>query len=216
VDAFSGGELNDRGQVAAQIDVGVNNPSAIEIRSSFWSNGHATDLGTLGGQETFEAALNDKGVVVGASELSATVEHGFVWQSGKITDIGTLPGDQWSSLGDINNSGVAIGDSGSGAQAANNIVDHPVIWSDGKLTDVDTLIPANSGWTIESLTDINDSDQIVGLGSYDGQERAFLLTPNSLTADTVNQIAAPIPEPSLLLLASLPLLQSLRRRRRAT
>ncbi len=201
---FDGGQLNDRDQIAALIQqVYLDNPSLDTERSSFWSNGHVTDLGSLGGADTYETALNNDGVVVGASDLSGTVEHGFIWQNGKMKDIGTLPGDSWSGLTGINDLGVAIGDSGSGS--IGDVVDHPVIWSDGRLTPIASLIPADSGWDVQSLDDINDRDQIVGLGLFDGQERAFLLTPAT---------AQFIPEPSAMGLAcgALVLLRRARRR----
>jgi probable HAF family extracellular repeat protein len=45
------------------------------------------------------------------------------------------------------------------------------------LTDLNSLVPG-SGWTLESATAINDSGQIVGMGTNPaGQGDAFLLTP---------------------------------------
>jgi len=39
------------------------------------------------------------------------------------------------------------------------------------------LIPAGARWLLTEARDINDSGQIVGTGIFDGQVRAFLLTP---------------------------------------
>lgn len=41
------------------------------------------------------------------------------------------------------------------------------------------LLPANSGWTLDSAIDINDAGQIVGYGEYQARRRAFLLTPEA-------------------------------------
>jgi len=43
--------------------------------------------------------------------------------------------------------------------------------------DLNGLIPAGARWLLTEARDINDSGQIVGTGIFDGQVRAFLLTP---------------------------------------
>ncbi len=57
------------------------------------------------------------------------------------------------------------------------------------MIDLNTLIDPASGWILTSARDINDAGQITGTGLFDGQPRAFLLTP--------------VPEPSSVLLAAL-------------
>jgi len=48
----------------------------------------------------------------------------------------------------------------------------------GGFRDLNTLVPANSGWTLQEATGINDRGQIVGWGTFQKQEDAgFLLTP---------------------------------------
>jgi len=46
------------------------------------------------------------------------------------------------------------------------------------MLDLNTLIPPDSGWTLSSATGINLSGQIVGNGTINGQQHAFLLTRN--------------------------------------
>jgi hypothetical protein len=43
--------------------------------------------------------------------------------------------------------------------------------------DLNTLIPAGSGWTLQSATAINDRGEIVGRGELNGADRGFLLVP---------------------------------------
>ena len=38
---------------------------------------------------------------------------------------------------------------------------------------------ANSGWTLGGARAVNDAGQIVGTGFWQGQNRAFLLTPDA-------------------------------------
>jgi hypothetical protein len=45
------------------------------------------------------------------------------------------------------------------------------------MKDLNTLLPAGSGWLLNTATDINDRGQIVGAGMHNGHHRAYLLTP---------------------------------------
>lgn len=48
------------------------------------------------------------------------------------------------------------------------------------MVDVNTLLPANSGWVVQSCTGINDNGQICGNGLHNGLPRAFVMTPVGL------------------------------------
>src|SRR3712207_9335136 len=48
----------------------------------------------------------------------------------------------------------------------------------GEMRDLNTVLPVNSGWILTDATGINDRGQIVGHGLFNGQTRAFLLTPD--------------------------------------
>jgi hypothetical protein len=56
------------------------------------------------------------------------------------------------------------------------------------LQDLNNQVTNLDGWVLQTAESINDSGQIVGYGTRDGNTRAFLLTP--------------VPEPSTLLLAA--------------
>jgi uncharacterized membrane protein len=43
--------------------------------------------------------------------------------------------------------------------------------------DLNSLVPADSGWTLQSATAINDRGEVVGRGVFHGDERGFLLIP---------------------------------------
>lgn len=51
-----------------------------------------TDLGVLGGNNSFAQAINDRGQVVGFSDAADFYTHAFVWESGVMNDLGTLGG----------------------------------------------------------------------------------------------------------------------------
>ena len=168
-----------------------------------WKKGVATDLGSLGGggdvwQYASSAnSVNDLGQVVGWSTLGPLCcpslgvmshVHAVLWTpSGAIHDLETLPGDTSSAASKINFFGLVIGSSGNTEYFAWDwaqpfeVVGRPFVWSERTgILDLNTLIPGNSGWVLNSATDINIWGQIVGDGTLDGQPHGFLLTPRTL------------------------------------
>ena len=88
-------------------------------------------------------------------------------------DLGVLPGDNESRAMDVNNSGQVAGFS-------ENIFEdtrRAFLFSDGTLFDLNDLMVQNPGWKLVEATGINDRGQIVGTGLFEGNGRAFLLTP---------------------------------------
>ena len=65
------------------------------------------------------------------------------------------------------------------SEPAQNAAGQPraFLWRNGEMTDLNTLIPAGTGWILESAAGISDGGQIVGYGTLSGKRRAFLLTP---------------------------------------
>jgi uncharacterized membrane protein len=120
--------------------------------------------------------------------------HAVIWSaSGVMSDLGTLPGDIASMALKINLVGQVIGSSGNtitslapeGNPAISfvgpvQVTGRPFIWSAGRgMQDLNTLIRGNSGWVLNSVSDINVRGQIVGAGTLNGQPRGFLLTPTN-------------------------------------
>jgi probable HAF family extracellular repeat protein len=97
-----------------------------------------------------------------------------------VTDIGPL-GDMGSVWG-INSSGQSIGWTINafgqvvGYSENGNLDIHAFIYDGGAMYDLNSLIPAGSG-ELFAAYGINDGGPIVGSGTLDGQEYAFLLTP---------------------------------------
>src|SRR5205814_4216014 len=122
--------------------------------------------------------------------------HAVRWtQSGTIRDLGTLPGDAVSSAMKINLFGLIIGSSGNTVDFSTivigglgnshdpgplEVIGRPFIWSEREgMQDLNTLIRRNSGWILNSASDINVWGQIVGEGTLKGQPHGFLLTPKN-------------------------------------
>ena len=99
-------DVNKNGVVVgnANTDNCVEGPFGLECetRGFRWHRGTMEDLGTLGGANSFANAVNNRGVIVGASETGATrtvevpwppfveeqqVSHAVVWKDGTAYDI---------------------------------------------------------------------------------------------------------------------------------
>ncbi|MCC6956406.1 MAG: hypothetical protein IT316_06390 [Anaerolineales bacterium] len=157
--------ISDTGQVAGWGKVGTY-PNITE--HAFRWNGSMQDLGTGSWAQSSARGINDNGDVVGRliNEGNGTDWHAALSQGGGgFQDLG----GNLSTAYDINNAGLIVGESGGRA----------VLWESGQLKDLNTLIPANSGWVLQSARAINNRGQIVGKGTFNGQTHAFLLKPNA-------------------------------------
>ncbi len=134
------------------------------------------DLGALPGfPDTIASAINEGLTIVGSSGNAARglwtgisgPSHAWVWQLGTMHDLGTLsPGDSSYANG-INDANVIVGCSGNRA----------VRWVNKQIEDLNALIDPGSGWILTCANAINRAGWIVGNGTYDGVQRAFLLVP---------------------------------------
>jgi probable HAF family extracellular repeat protein len=119
------------------------------------------------------AAINNLGQVVGGGPNF----HAVLWtrKRGR-RDLGTLPGGIYSSAAAINDFGLLVGSSAT--TISYPYAFHAMLWSQHSgMQDLNNLIPADSGWVLEAATGINIPGQVVGYGTINGQEHAFLLTP---------------------------------------
>jgi probable HAF family extracellular repeat protein len=148
--------INQSGQIAGfSFTNDIPNPSTgIPTLDPFlWEHGTMRDVGTLGG--TFGAAngLNNRGQVVGFSDLEGDLTtHAFIWDRGVLTDIGTFGGDN-SFATWVNDSGQVVGDA--------DLPDgthHGFVWSNGRMTDIGTL----GGDACSNAFYINARGQVVG------------------------------------------------------
>ena len=70
-----------------------------------------SDLGTLGGGNTYAVAINSNGQILGNSLGTDNSSHPFVWEAGIMHDLGLLPGvgQRQCYAAAINDLGWAIG-----------------------------------------------------------------------------------------------------------
>jgi probable HAF family extracellular repeat protein len=143
-----------------------------------WQNGIMSDLGTLpGGAFSSAAAINDAGAIAGSSDDGNFVSHAVIFQNGVITDLGVPSDFTSSSANALNLNGVVVGAVATGSYRG---VSHAFVAQNGSIADLNRLIPGNSGpWVLLTATGVNDAGEIVGTATFNGTERAFLLTPTT-------------------------------------
>ena len=175
-----------------------------EISHAFlYSQGKMTDLGTLPGyQNSGGNAINALGQVAGITWESTPDDEGipqaFLWRDGVMQVLGTLPGYTSSQATALNSHGQVVGFADlpappsplqsflrdhlpfgppSNASSDPSAPTRAFLYQNGRMTDLNALLPAHSGWVLESANGINDRGQIVGTGLHGGLRRAFVLTP---------------------------------------
>jgi probable HAF family extracellular repeat protein len=189
--------INDAGTV-----VGDGELSNGTFRGLIWTpDGSVVLLGTLGGSSSQATDVNNSGEVVGFASLANGYQHAFSAMDDMMIDLGTLGGSSYAY--GVNDSGEVVGYSylTDGDQNA-------FLYDDGTMLNLNSLLPANSGWVLEEAFGINDAGQITGMGLYDGQSEAFLMTDPSPGGIGV------VPEPgeSLVIAAGIGLIALLRPR----
>ncbi|MGO4702486.1 hypothetical protein [Dyella sp. 2RAB6] len=172
--------LNDHGQIVGIS--GICDQAAGRYTAAhmvLWENGHATDIGTIGGDAwNTPMAINENGVVVGFANVvpgAALKEHAFLWRKGSPPrDLGTLhANDVHSQALGINNLAQAVGVSCTAGFASCR----GFLYEDGVMTDLNDLAPDYPGVVVDAQ-DINDQGVITGQAvTANGEAVAFRAYP---------------------------------------
>jgi len=164
--------VNEHGQIAGQsyTNATINPATSTPTQDPFfWENGKMVDIGTLGGTFGISVGMNNRGQVIGDSNVAGDQsKHAFLWdKKDGLQDLGTLRGYSFYSHANwINDTGEIVGESDS--QTAS----HAFLWKEGVMTDLGTV--AND--TCSVALSINSRGQIVGFGAADcfHEDHAFL------------------------------------------
>lgn len=149
--------------------------------AALWQGGVRTDLGTLGGSESWAydvALVGGSPRVVGEATLPfTTVTHAYVWQDGTMADLGTLGGST-SSATSINRQGQIVGSSWTV-----NHVPHATIWKANTAVDLNDLVLNGADVELYGAAAIDANGVIAATGRRTGDltGRAYLLRPVLLT-----------------------------------
>jgi probable HAF family extracellular repeat protein len=173
--------------IAPSFAYSINNSSHIAGWASntdhaFLFNGTTNiDLGTFGGNRSIAYDINAAGHAVGFAHVDASSagppSRAFKWNGTALQDLGVLAGGVRSQAYSVNSSGITVGYSEVTGGAP-----HAFVHNGTQMLDLNTLTSLPAGWTsLVEARGINDGGQIVGYGKFNGEDRAFLLTPASFT-----------------------------------
>src|SRR5664279_4864154 len=149
--------INERGQI-----VGISYTSSIPNPDSgiptidpfFWEDGRMEDIGTFGGTFGVANFINNRGQVVGTSNLVGdSTHHPFLWSRGILKDLGTLGGVNGEAYW-INDSGDVVGR----ADVSGSSSHHAFLWKHGVMNDLGLISP----WSCSTALSVNASNQTVG------------------------------------------------------
>ncbi|WP_329014985.1 hypothetical protein OG271_07695 [Micromonospora rifamycinica] len=131
------------------------------------------DLGTLGGDDSYANAMNDRGDVIGRAQDASGVYQGFLWQRGRMINLGAFNPIDVNDRGEV--LGTRVNDFGSyiwhrgvirpvrgpeiqpvainnRSQVLGHVSAGPVLWTDGRIQ----LLP------LDDVSDVNDRGQVSG------------------------------------------------------
>lgn len=143
-----GGASGDTGGTSQRVVEGLTARGA-GTSASTPTRWRLIDLGTLGGSNSWAAAINERGQMVGVSDTKAGGRHAFLWSRGRMIDLGTLGGPKSNAYA-LNDRGQVVGWSSTAARKQ-----HAFLWKNGKMVDL-----GKQG--ISEAVAINDKGQIIG------------------------------------------------------
>ena len=162
--------VNDLGQIAgvSYTSTTPNGTTGLPTQDPFfWDNGKMVDIGTLGGTFGNPWWMNQRGRVVGQSNLAGDqLFHGFLWDRGVLSDLFPVSGGSISVALWVNDAGDAVG----GSSIAGDQLFHAPLWSHGKAIDLGTV----GQDACSQAYGINEDRQIVGVSGGNGQCSSFV------------------------------------------
>lgn len=164
-------DVNDLGMVVGNSQISDSNSHAFLYNKDDPQN-FMKDLGTLGGAESFAYAINNNGIIVGATHDSTQQLRAASYENEKgWIAFESLEGETKSRAFDMNSYGVAVG------SAELDKTKSAVRYVDNKVEDLNAYLPKNSTWRLSSASGVNDVGEIVGVATSNGNNKfGFLMT----------------------------------------
>jgi probable HAF family extracellular repeat protein len=157
--------LNERGEL-----VGGHAFEGADLHAFLYRRGTLIDLGTLGGDESFAVAINNRSMVIGSSEIAVPSifdRHPFLWVRGEMIDLHPILGN--SAAIDINDLGDIAG-TRSHELPNGGLQSRPFLLTRGRVIDVPLRADHSLGFTVA----LNIRREIVGSAStVDGRQQGF-------------------------------------------
>ncbi len=125
--------------------------------------------------------INELGDIAGDAKIYGGT-HAFVKKNGSFTLI-DWDTDKTSYAFGINDSCQVVGK----IQNLAATYSYAFIWEDEQTINLNQQIPDGSGWSLEEAWDINNNGQIVGGGTINGEQHAFMLTPTVKSVPTISE-----------------------------
>ena len=176
--------INDRDEIVGFSDTTTADPNgedfcnlgtSLVCAPFVWSDGEMRLLPTLGGNNAWAIAINNRGDIVGQSETSnfdacspnAQQVEAVIWKNGSVYTIPGYAGDPDGYAGGINNRGDIVYFTGCITGAI-----HALLWRDNQVVYLGSL----GGITGNFPSAINNRDQVVGESDLAGDtlHHAFL------------------------------------------
>jgi len=149
------------------------------------------DLGTLGGLSSWANAINNRGVIAGASNTATGELHAVTYtDSAGMVDLGTFVGCNWSVTNDISYSGIVVGSALYEYVYPYDRI-HACMWINGQINDLGTL-----GGTQSAAWAINDKGVIVGESMIVGDAIFHAFVYDSAASNQMIDIGAVEPNAS--------------------
>jgi probable HAF family extracellular repeat protein len=137
-----------------------------------------------GGENGEAFAINDSGIVAGEMEFDAFIYNSATKKRTALSPAAVAGGIGGAVALDINNSNQVVGYSQAGSG------DVATIWNGTTATELNKLIGSKAAkvWRLSYAKSIDDFGQIVGVGTFNGASRAFLLKPNRASLSTTGTL----------------------------
>lgn len=193
--------IDDNGDLVGFSDVKVaeDNFSIASYITNVADVSTLTQLPSVDNREMFARSVNSKKEVVGNIYISGTNDQREAFYvdmstaSPQIEFLGFFADNfNDSRANDINNMGQVVGRALISVPTLRETA--AFLYENGEMKDLNKLVACNTPWKLTEARAINDSGQIIGVGSLDGEVRTFRLDPTGGAVEDCGDTDVPEPD----------------------